>query len=167
MEEKDYIEEKDIGDYSKSISHSTMKMLFIILERSICKINCNDGSHGTGFFCVIPFLNDWDTLRVLITNEHVLKENDILPGKIIKLSLNDERKNIEIIIDESRKTYISQKYDITMIEIKKDDGLNKDSFLEIDKKIFDENLYIRNIFKKSMFIYYIILKEEKRIFLQE
>ena len=92
MEEKDYIEEKDMGEYSKSISHSTMKMLFTILEKSICKIKCNGGGHETGFFCAIPYLNERDILRVLITNHHVLKENDILPGKKINFSLNDEKK---------------------------------------------------------------------------
>ena len=50
MEEKDYIEDKCMGQYSQSISHSTMKILFNILEKSICKIKCNDGSHELDFF---------------------------------------------------------------------------------------------------------------------
>ena len=61
--------------------------------------------------------------------------------------MNDEKKNLEITIDETRKTYINQVYDITMIEIKKEDGLNKDSFLEIDKQIFEEDF--KEIFMKK------------------
>jgi len=70
-----------------------MKILIDYSEKRICKIDCSDGGHGTGFFCVIP-LDDWDNnMRALITNSHVLEKNDILIGKKIKFSLNNEREN--------------------------------------------------------------------------
>ena len=144
--EYDYIEEKDLSGYSKSLSNEEMKILMDLNEKKICKIECNDGDHGTGFFCMIPFLNDWDTLSVLMTNYHVLKENDILPGKIIKFSLNNDKKKLKIKIDELRITFTSKKYDITIIEIKKEDGLNRDSFLEIDNEIFDNLEKIKQIY---------------------
>ena len=55
--------------------------------------------------------------------------------KKIKFSLNNERINLEILINESRRTYTSEKYDITIIELNKNDGLKQDSFFEIDNKI--------------------------------
>ena len=57
-------------------------------------------------------------LKAIVTNNHVLKENDILKGKKIKFSLNNDENQYEIIIDESWKTYSSEKYDISFIEMK-------------------------------------------------
>ena len=134
----DYIPEKDLVNQSKSITIEQMKNLIELCEKRICKIKCNDGSHGTGFFCSLS-IDDWNSIKVLITNNHVLSKNDIIQGQKIKLSLNNERINLEILIDESRRIYTSEKYDITIIEINKDDGLKNDSFFEIDNKIFNED----------------------------
>ena len=44
------------------------------MENCICKITCDDGSNGTGFFCKIPFpdFNSYENpLEVLITNNHM------------------------------------------------------------------------------------------------
>ena len=40
---------------------------------------------------------------------------------------------------ESRKVYISKKFDITIIELKQNDKLEKIDFMEIDKNIFEDN----------------------------
>ena len=71
----------------------------------------------------------------------------ILFKEKIWISLNNERKNLEILIDESRRTYTSEKYEITIIEINKDDGLKQDSLFEIDNTIFNEDSSI--LFSKS------------------
>ena len=78
-------------------------------------------------------------MPVLITNNHILGENDIKNGKIIKLSIydnniktnksNNEVNNEEIKIikiDNSRKKYTNpdNKIDITIIEIKSIDKIN-------------------------------------------
>ena len=63
--------------------------------------------------------------------------------------MNDEAKNYEIEIDKERRTYTSIKYDVTIIEIKKNDNINKDSFFEIDEKIYDPNYNYKN---KSIFL---------------
>ena len=56
-----------------------------------------------------------------------------MPGNKIRFSLDDGNKNFEILIDESRKTYANrEKYDITIIEIKKNDGLDFGYFFDID-----------------------------------
>ena len=59
-----------------------------------------------------------------MTNYHVLNINDIDINKEIQLSINNDKSTIKIKIDNNRKTYTNKEYDITIIEIKKSDGLN-------------------------------------------
>ena len=141
MNDYDYIPEKDLPKSSKSLSLEEMFTSIKQMENSILKIKCNsDSGAGTGFYCLIE-AKDWTSfpLRVLMTNNHVLGENSIKNGEIIKYSLNNNKINMQITIDESRITYTNKKYDITIIEIKEKDGINKDSFLEIDNQIFNNN----------------------------
>ena len=139
MGDKDYIPQKDLNN-SKPISIGEMQIILEQMKKSICKIDCNDGGNGTGFLCEIS-CGDWVSLsyKVLITNDHVLNQKDILPNKKIKISLDNENKILEIFIDKSRITYNNPKYDISIIEIKQSDGLNKDSFIKIDESIFSDN----------------------------
>ena len=109
-----------------------------MIETHICKIECKDGSHDTGFFCNIPF--GWNILKVLITNNHALNKDDILPNQKIKFSINNDNKNYEIKIDDSRKTYTNEDYDVTIIEMKEKDKIDKNSFFDIDSEIFKENV---------------------------
>ena len=58
---------------------------------------------------------------------------------------------MEITIDEKRKTFTSEKYDVTIIEMKPTDGIKLDSFMEIDKDIYKDNF--KEIFKnKSIYL---------------
>ena len=108
--------------------------------RSICKINCEDGAKGTGFFCKVPFPDTYNLLPILMTNNHVLNQNQIEISKNINITLNNEQKEYTIKIDNKRKVYtLNKPYDVTFIEIKKDDGLNINIFLEIDNQIFEAN----------------------------
>ena len=66
MKKENYIKEKELKNSPKPIPIELLKLLIPKAETSICKIECNDGGHGTGFFCNIP--NGWNILRVLITN---------------------------------------------------------------------------------------------------
>ena len=104
--EFDYIPEKKLPGHTEAISIEDLLKLSEFAKKRICKIKCSDGSHGTGFFCTI-YLDNWNMKRTLITNNHVLKEDDIIPGKKIKFSLNDEAKNYEIEIDKERRTFTS------------------------------------------------------------
>jgi len=113
-----------------------MRVILYQLEYCTCIIYPKNGKKGTGFFCKIPSLNNY--LPVLITNNHVLNENDIENNKIIKLITNNEVKEIEI--DNSRKKYTNpdENIDITIIEIKP----NKDKihcYLELDEKEINKN----------------------------
>jgi len=106
---------------------------------NVCKIILNKDKKGTGFLCKIPFPDFYNLLPVLISNNHVLKEEHILIGKTINFSLKDDTKMISIHIDKTRKKYTNEDYDITIIEIKKSDNLNIDLFLEVDNSINTDN----------------------------
>ena len=136
---ENYIKEKEIPNMPQSIPIEILENLIPKIKLNVCKIECSDGSHGTGFFCNIPF--KWDiNLKVLMTNNHVLKEEDIKPGKIIKFSLNNDKIFYQIKIDESRIKYTEEKqYDITIIELKNTDDLEEISFFDIDNQINNEN----------------------------
>ena len=73
-----------------------------------------------------------------MTNNHVLSKNDLLLNKIIKFSINNESIHYKILIDESRKIYTNENYDITIIELKNYDKIDKNSFFDIDNQIFKE-----------------------------
>ena len=140
MEEEDYIKESDLPFQPKPISLKEMEILGNLAKSHICKIKCKNGSHGTGFFCNIPI--GWnDYLKVFMTNNHVLDINDIQPGQIINFSLDNDYKDFQIIIDNSRETYTNKDYDVTIIEIKKEDKIDEKSFFDLDKQIFKENAF--------------------------
>ena len=138
MVERDYIPEKELPNNIRSIPLEALQFLVSKTGKCICKIECKDGSRGTGFFCNIPYAFNIN-LKVLITNNHVLKKEDILKGKKIKFSINNEMLYYEIEIDKSRKTYTNEDCDITIIEIKQNDDLDKIDYFDIDKDIFKEN----------------------------
>ena len=138
MEEEKYIKEKVLSNQPRAIPAKQMKILLNLLETNICKIYCDDGSRGTGFFCKIE--NGWDKImKVLMTNNHVLNVNDIKPGKTIKFSIDNDNKYYHILIDKYRRTYTNKFYDVTIIEIKEEDKINEKSFFDLDKQIFEKN----------------------------
>ena len=113
MKEEDYIEEKELANIPKAIPTQDLVILLDLIKNQVCKITWKDGSHGTGFFCNIP--KDWNILKVLITNYHVLNENDIKPGQMIRFSMNNDCKDYKILIDKERKAYTDKDYDVTII----------------------------------------------------
>ena len=100
----------------------------------------NDGGKGTGFFCNIKYKNTNKSFPALITNYHVLNENDIKPGNQFKISFyhNKILKNKDIKIGKNRLVYTSKKYDTTIIELK-DEKYDIKKFLDIDQRIFQDN----------------------------
>ena len=62
------------------------KQIIWQLQNNICKIY-SDSGNGTGFFCKIPYPDQFKLLPVLITNNHVLNEEDIKLFKTIKLTI--------------------------------------------------------------------------------
>ena len=106
------------------------------MEKSIYKIKCPKGGFGTGFFCKIPFPNEFNLLQLLITNNHILDEIDLNIGNSFIFSLKNDELIFKILFHNKRRTYTNKQYDITMIELRKSDGLKGYSFLEIDDNAF-------------------------------
>ena len=111
---------------------------------------------GIAFFCLIPFPYKYNLLPILITNYRVIK--DSIFKKKITFFLED--KNYEIELEYDRKVYLSEKYDITIIEIRKEDGLDVNTFLKIDENIFKEDSN-NELYYKKKFFYYKILNIQK------
>jgi V8-like Glu-specific endopeptidase len=142
----EYSPEKKIAGQAKFLP---MKKLMNLGEKKICKIICSNSTGdivtGTGFFCSVV-MDEWESLkmRVLITNNHVLNEDKIKFGKKIKFTTNDDEQNYEIEIDKERTIFTSKKYDITIIEIKKEDKIQPDAFFEIDDSVFKPDYNYKN-----------------------
>ena len=139
--------EKNLEDYPSIVTLEKSKKIIYQIENCICKIYTNDGSNGTGFFCYICDFKNNKKVPVMITNNHIIGEEDLNNNKKIKISFNDSIfKDIEL--DSKRKKYTNKDLDITIIEIKKDiDGINANSFLEIDERIYQDGSEI--LFKKK------------------
>ena len=84
MSQLEYIQDKDLSGYKKDISIEEFEKLSEFARKGICKIKCIDGSHGIGFFCTI-YLDNLNSLRILLTNNHILKADDIIPRKKNKI----------------------------------------------------------------------------------
>ena len=111
--------EKIIKDSISPITLSKQESITRQMKNCICKIhNCR--GNGTGFFFRIPYNNA--QIKILITNNHVLNENDIMDNKIITFSMNNNIKDIKI--EKGRRKYTSEIYDTTIIEIKEKDYLD-------------------------------------------
>ena len=89
------------------VSIEETRTILYQMENCICKIYKENGGIGTGFFCEIPFNNN--LLKVLITNNHLLNENEIEDNKIIKISIMNKEKDEkvkQIEIDNKRKNIL-------------------------------------------------------------
>jgi len=132
-----YKRREKIGPYI-SLHKSQIEKIFQ-MEKCICKIKLDNGKVGTGFFCLIPFPNKFNSLQVLITCNHILNEQNLLEGTKIKLSLDDEIFQKSIIINNSRKTFTDYGKDITFIEIKPEDDIEDKSILAIDENMLEDD----------------------------
>ena len=128
-----YIPEKKIENMANELSGEDTQKILSQMEVSICKILNKDGS-GTGFFCTISIDKSSEEFKALITNNHVLNIEDIAPNKKIKITINNSYFSNIIVIDSKRRVYTSAEYDITIIELRESDNLQKVNFLKIDEK---------------------------------
>ena len=133
---KDIKREGHFPGHSKSIPLKNMEIIIEQTKKNVFKIVNPHSVIGSGFICIIPFPDQLSRLQVLITCHHILSREDIAQGKEIELKNRDITKKIKI--DESRLTFASEeeKYDITIIEIKKDDNFDLNNMLEIDNDLF-------------------------------
>ena len=108
------------------------------MNNCVCRIYINN-CEGTGFFTKIPYKSQ--LLPVLLTNNHVIGQDDILNNKYFSVYLNNDKKTKRIQLDNNRLMYTNEKLDITIIEIKDNDKI-KNKYLELDDEImnyFDSN----------------------------
>jgi len=120
-----------------SIEPVNIKSATIILNQMmncICKIKIK-GRFGTGFFCKIPFRKK--TIKVLMTNYHILNEKDLKDNKNLYLSLNDEKETLKIDLGLDRETYFNKEYNVTLIELRDEDNIK--NYLELDNNLFQDN----------------------------
>ena len=147
MDNMDIMPEKDIEGSPSPISLNGMETIISQMKNGICRIYNNGGKKGSGFFCKIPFPDQDHLLPVLITNNHVLGNDDIKKDSNIEVSINDNSIVKNIRINNKRNIYTDKKLDVTIIEIiPKEDKINY--FLEIDN-IINNNENINNMFKKK------------------
>ena len=133
--------EKILNKYPGFVTIEKHEKILDQMKNKVCKIK-NEKGKGSGFFCFISYLNS-KKMPTLITNNHVINRDILIKGKPIMVSINNDTKNIYISLDDNRKIYTSEKYDITIIEIKpyKDKIFE---FLEIDEEIFEINPIYNN-----------------------
>ena len=132
------IKESKINDYPEIISLESTEIIINQMKKKIFKIYLDNGTKGTGFFCRIPLINNKE-LKLLITNNHLIN----LEMERITISINNDKilKAIEL---NNRLKYTNREYDITIIEIKKEDNIT--DYLELDENIMkkEKNIYIKN-----------------------
>ena len=146
-------DQNNITDSVEPVNIEGTKKILNQLMNCICKIKIK-GIFGTGFFCKIPFKNE--TIKVFMTNYHVLNENDLKENKKLNLLLNDEKEYIIIDLEIERKIYFNKDYDITIIELKDEDKIK--DYLELDDNLLKDNL---DIIYKSKSIYTLHYPNEK------
>ena len=127
------IKEKFIQNGISPVSLEATEKIIYQMKKCVCKIYIN-GETGTGFFTKIPYKNNF--LKVLITNNHIVGENEIKNNKKLTISLNNEKDKKFIQISNNRKRYTNEILDVTIIEIDE----NKDDihdYIELDKEIIN------------------------------
>ena len=129
--------EKYLKNYPVPISLENTEKIITQMRNNICKIYIN-GNNGTGFFCKIPFPDKNNLLTVFITNNHIINQDYLDKEENITISINND-KIIKTIKMKNIKKYTNEKYDITIIEIKKNED-NIDNYLELDEKIIENGL---------------------------
>ena len=136
----EYEPEVKNSKYPKYISLECTEKIMEQMKSKICKLKLFNGNEGTGFFCKIPFPNK--IIPALITNNHIIDEKELNKEnqKIYYSTYNDKKSNnkspkyIEL---KNRMKYTSKKYDVTIIEIKESDNINK--FLDLELEINNIN----------------------------
>jgi len=131
---EDINKEKKIKNAIEPVSIEKTEKIINQMKNSVCKIYSN-GSKGTGFFTKIPYKNK--IIKVLITNNHILDENEIKNDNIITYIINNNEKDKKRIkIDDKRIRYTNKELDVTIIEINEDED-NIHNYIELDDDIID------------------------------
>ena len=115
----------------KPVSFKGTENILNQMNDCVCRIYNN--GNGTGFFTKIPFKSKF--IPVLITNNHIINEDDIKNNKIVTFYLNNDKIEKTIKIDNNRLRYTNKDLDITIIEIKENKDKLNNKYLELDDSI--------------------------------
>ena len=134
MEDSKEEKEKYINSTSpEPVSFKGTENILNQMNNCVCRIYNN--GNGTGFFTKIPFKSK--LLPVLITNNHILNQNDIKNNETIILDLNNDKILKKLKIDNNRLRYTNEKLDITIIEIKENEDKLNNEYLKLDDNIIN------------------------------
>ena len=129
-----------LPNYPLPVSLEKTNIIIQQMNNCICLVK-NKSRYGTGFFCNIPYKGK--QLNCLITANNIINPKILKEEKLVQIELNGILK--EIIINDNRKIYSNERYDITIIEINPYiDQIN--DFLSLDYNLFKEesdNFYIK------------------------
>ena len=149
MKKTEIIEEKKIPDYPIETNIEGINKIHDQLESCICQIYTQK-LLWTGFFCLFEY--NKKLIALLVTNNHILAQNQICNGEVITIFLNNNKNMRKIKIDEKRRRYTNIYYDITFIEIKNTDNLGI-KYMLLDDDIFKEEEFSNKLFQKNQLIY--------------
>lgn len=76
-----------------------------------------------------------------MTNNHILNKDNISIGQKINFSTNNEKTSYGIKIEEIRKIYKNDKFDVLIIELKEFDKLYKITFFIFIKILLQYQLH--------------------------
>ena len=159
-----------IRGYPNIVPYESSKKIIDQMEKTICKIR-TENQQGTGFFCKIPFPDKNKFLPVLITVNHVINEELLYRNNMEILLEIKGGENIKRLNLNNRIKYTNRAYDITIIEIQKNDSINnflelddiiiKDIFKNIDEnKIYsDETIYLMQYSEGNLGVSYGVIKD--------
>ena len=82
-----------------------------------------------------------------MTNYHILDEKYYNQNDSLNLFINDEEEVKIINLKTKRITYFNKLYDLTLIELKENDGISINKYLELDNNLFKKEIkaYYENI----------------------
>ena len=152
--------DEDDSEKGGSITKKQLMEINYQMEKKICKIIESNDHKATGFFCEIPYPDQFHLLKVLVTNNHVINREDIKINKKVKLIINNGKKEILLLIDEKRKVYTNEDLDVTIIEIYKEEKDNYNNVVNINDFIeyfrlddyFNDNNYSKIYQKKKIYL---------------
>ena len=118
-------------NHALTIPESASEKLFNSIVRISYNLNKAEKVIGTGFFLRVKINNN--VSHFLITCQHVIKENFVKEKKVIKLYYGKakEEKNFEIELDKGKRNIkcFDTPYDVTLVEILKEDKIGEDKYL--------------------------------------
>ena len=121
-----------------STMEGTINIYNQIKNNCICAIQITSYGYTetyTGFFCYLPY--NGTKISVLMTSWNAI--NEFYSSDNLILFFDNYKTQKTIKMNKNRILYSSDKFNLTIIEIKPEDNLNICNFLELDENLFKNN----------------------------